>query len=581
MNYTLTIEFYSRQPNPAIKLDGSILPVEKTSVKVGAKSQESVRATIETSDDTLPGIYYGSIAVQPKNGNRQMIMPVSYVVVSKPVPKDLPVVFAPSPGIDEATLGLRPNGYVGGLFDMTSRYAAGDWRSYYFNVSDSSITAMSLKISWPHNSTSINAMAFGPDGKVVSSSVPAGVFETFSGWPSNDWLGTTSFSEGGAFYFSQNSGVDSTLLFVPVNGTGIYSLLLHNTLFHGESMYEPVQIEAKFSTILPDTISPVIKLSVPQFIGSSLVKIPVVIEEENPAGWTYTLDGGEPRRASATAIHVGSLATFEIDLDAANLSEGTHSLRIDSSDAVGHTASAVSSFDVDRSPPLIDLFVDPNGAARQPVGETIILSRDSSIAWEVSDRNAVKSPLSVLLPGTAGTQSLASSSAPVNVSALADGAYEFSLSAQDAAGNIVNKTVPVLVDKTLPVVTLSAPTGFELRGPAKLDFNASDSNLKEVTLFIGDRRTVNVTGMTEYTLDTTELADGQHTLILVAKDIAGNEATSTASIEVSNIEPQLITSAILGLAAGGAIASGAWLFVIRGRRRRQARQDSEPLPSSL
>ncbi|MGI0025106.1 MAG: hypothetical protein ACREA4_08185, partial [Nitrososphaera sp.] len=367
MNYTLTIEFYSRQPNPAIKLEGDIIPLEKASIKVAPGSREAVKATIKTSDETLPGIYYGSIAIKAKNSNHQMIMPVSYVVTSKPVPKDVPVVFAPAPGADESTLGLRPNGYVGGLFDMTSRYAAGDWRSYYFTVSDSSITSMSLKISWPHNSTSINAMAFGPDGKVVASSVPAGVFETFAGWPTNDWLGTTSFSEGGAFYFSQNSGENSTLLFVPVNRTGIYSVLLHNTLFHGESLYEPVQLEAKFSTILPDTISPLIKFSVPKFIGSSLVKIPVEIEEANPAGWTYTLDSGAPARIGAAATGSSSSgAVFEIDLDTANLSEGTHTLRIDSSDAVGHSSSAVSTFEIDRTPPSIDLFVEVQGMGKVP-----------------------------------------------------------------------------------------------------------------------------------------------------------------------------------------------------------------------
>jgi hypothetical protein len=573
MNYTLTIEFYSRQSNPAIQFNESIIPAQKASITVGPGSSEAIATTIETSDDTLPGIYYGSIAVKAKNSNRQLIMPVSYVVTSKPVPKDVPVVFAPVAGADESGLGLRPNGYVGGLFDMTSRYAAGDWRSYYFTVGDSSITSMSLKISWPHNSTSINAMAFGPDGRVIASSVPAGVFETFAGWPTNDWLGTTSYSEGGAFYFSQNSGENATLLFVPVNRTGVYSILLHNTLFHGESLYEPVQIEAKFSTILPDTISPVIKLSVPKFVGSSSVKIPVVIEEDNPAGWTYTLDGGEPARVGAAAIDIGSSSTtFEIELVTADLSEGVHSLRIDSSDAVGHSSSAVSAFEVDRSPPSIDIYVEPQNSTRQPAGELIILARDSALAWDVNDRNGVTMPVSVALPGAAQLQTGRSSSAPLNVTDLADGRYNFSIAAQDAAGNNMTKTVQILVDKTQPAVSLVAPTAFELRGLAKMAVAASDSNLKEVLLKIGERRTVDVTGMTEYTLDTSELTDGQHTLTLLATDLAGNEGSATANINVSNLAPQLTFSAILGLIAGGAIASGAWLVILRGKRRQSPSQ---------
>jgi hypothetical protein len=573
MNYTLTIEFYSRQSNPSITLDPGIVPLDKVSMDIAPNSRESVKATIKTSDQTLPGIYHGSLAIKAKNSDREMIMPVSYIVTSKPVPKDVPVVFAPDPGAQESGLGLRPNGYVGGLFDMTSRYAAGDWRSYYFTVSDKSITSMSLKISWPHNSTSINAMAFGPDGKVVASSVPAGVFETFAGWPTNDWLGTTSFSEGGAFYFSQNSGENSTLLFVPVNRTGVYSVLLHNTLFHGESLYEPVQVEAKFSTILPDTDSPVIRFSVPEFIGTLPVKIPVEIVEENPAGWTYTLDGGEPARIGVTATEAGLSATkFEIDLLTADLSEGSHSLRIDSSDAVGHSSSAMSTFEVDRSPPSIDLYIERQDSTRESAGELLILSNNSAIAWTIDDRNGVASPVSVVVPGGAKVEAGQSASAPINVTGLPDGRYNASVSAGDSAGNNVTRTVQILIDKTRPTVNLVAPTSFEVRGIAKLTVEASDNNLVKSVLSIGDRRTVDVTGSSQYSLDTSGLPDGIHTLTLVATDIAGNEASATADINVSNIAPQLTFSAILGLIAGGAIASGAWLVILRGKRRQATYQ---------
>ena len=70
-------------------------------------------------------------------------------------------------------------------------------------------------------------MAFGPDCRLVASSVPAGVFQEFAGWAINDWLGTSAVSEGGAFFFSQNSGGSSTALYVPVNQTGTYAVLMH------------------------------------------------------------------------------------------------------------------------------------------------------------------------------------------------------------------------------------------------------------------------------------------------------------------------------------------------------------------
>lgn len=177
MNYTLTIEFYDRQPNAAITLDGT--GVSGTSVTVSSGSKEVVTARIDVGEETLPGIYYGSILIEPSDGeSRPVLMPVSYVVTIKPVPKDVP-----DAEVGEQDLGLRPNGYVGGLFDMTLRYSTGDWRSYYFTVRDDTVTSMTLKISWPYNSTSICVMAYGPDGRMVASSVPSGVFEMFSRGP--------------------------------------------------------------------------------------------------------------------------------------------------------------------------------------------------------------------------------------------------------------------------------------------------------------------------------------------------------------------------------------------------------------
>jgi hypothetical protein len=356
-----------------------------------------------------------------------------------------------------------------------------------------------------------------------------------------------------------------------VNGTGVYSLLLHNTLFHGESLYEPVQVEAKFSTILPDTISPVIKLTVPKFVGTNGVKVPVVIEDDNPAGWTYTVDGGEPRRIGAAEVSKdASSSAFEIDLDTLDLAEGTHTLRIDSADAVGHASSAISSFDVDRSPPSIELFVEPDGLGRQTAEEMIIISRDATLAWDIRDRSGVTSPVAASLAGAALQQLEPSSATLLNTTHLADGIHQFSISAEDAAGNMANRTVSVLVDKTQPSATLASPGSLELSGPVKLAVGAADANLKQVMLMVGDRMTVNVTGMTEYTLDTTELPDGTHSLTLVATDIAGNEGVATSSIAVSNVAPQLMSSAIMGLLAGGAIASGAWLMILRGRRRQSS-----------
>ena len=563
MNYTLTIEFYDRQPNPLILLDRA--QDGKVSVTIGPEGEALIDATIYPGE-ALPGIYYGSIMIEPAietKNSRPVVMPVSYVVTTRPVPKDVPVVALPDADVGEQDLGLRPNGYVGGLFDMTSRYSAGDWRSYYFTVEDETITSMTLKVSWPHNSTSISAMAYGPDGRMVASSVPSGVFETFAGWPSNDWLGTTSFSEGGAFYFSQNAGENSTLLHVPVNSTGVYSVLLHNTVFHGNSLYEPLQVEAKFSTILPDSVAPAIVISLPKYIGESKEhSIPVAITEENLAGFAYAIDGGEPVRPD---LNNGA---FDLVIDTSALAEGTHAVRIDTSDLVGHVTSFASQFVVDNTPPSVDVFVkDQAGNLQKVAGSKIGISEVADISWSVVDKNDITTPVQVILPDGAEIESKAFSNATLGAEAFEDGSYPFSITAYDVSGNRVTRDMEVIIDRAPPVTSLSfdGVNPRDMRGLATIMLGVDDPNTHSMTLQVGDRKSMNVTGMSEYELDTTEIPDGEYELKLVATDIAGNEGTVSMPITVANNAPQIMLAILLGLGAGGGIASVAWFAFARRR----------------
>jgi hypothetical protein len=423
---------------------------------------------------------------------------------------------------------------------------------------------MSLKISWPHNSTSINAMAFGPDGRVIASSVPAGVFETFAGWPTNDWLGTTSYSEGGAFYFSQNNGENSTLLFVPINQTGVYSVLLHNTLFHGKSLYEPVQLEAKFSTLLPDTIAPLITAKLPKILGGFQQKIPVTIVEENPATWTYTIDAGDSNDLAA-ARPVGSNGTFDVLLNGAELAEGMHRLRIDSTDLVGHSTSLISSFEVDGTPPSMDLMLQA-GNRTTNVADRAVISDDAVISWKITDKNGVASPTTISVLNVTRIDPGSASQEFINATSLQEGSYEFSITARDIPGNNATRNVAVIIDRTPPEVSLSIAGSSTVSGPARVFIDAKDANPGSMMLEIGDRRSINVTGMEEYAFDTTELPDGKYPIRLVAADAAGNENVVATEISVSNVAPLIMSVGLIGLAAGGGIASAVWFMVTRRRR---------------
>jgi subtilisin family serine protease len=577
MNYTLTVELYKRMPNPDIQLDNKGEPVT-----VPASGTARVHATIALSNDTskLSGIYFGEIVAKSKGAfepQHEIVLPVSYVVATKAVPKDVPVVQSPDSAqgqsMQEDKLGLKPNGYVGGLSDMVSRYATGDWRSYYFTVTDPTITAMSLKVSWLHNSTSVNAMAYGPDGRMVASSVPAGVFQEFAGWPSNDWLGTSTVSEGGAFFFSQNAGERSTTLYVPINGTGTYSVLIHNTLFHGKSLYEPLSVEAKFSTIIPDTSAPKITVKLPQFVAGK-VMVPITVADSNPAGMSYSIDGRPEPLAPASR---------DLSIDGDALSEGSHLLTVESHDTAGNAASNSWQFTVDKTPPTTVLelrqnnnndgnSISSNNGAVEIVSKEIspsliFVSKQATFAWNVTDEHGVMGKVTVRLPNAKPTTYTPESSVVFNSTGVADGHYNFTISSRDVPGNKVTKTWKVVVDNTAPKASVSI-TGGEVKGMTKVALGVQEENLKTAVLSIGDRMKVNVTGLKEYDLDTTSLPDGKYDVKLAAVDLAGNEGTASAILTIANVKPVIETVAILGV-AGGLAGGAAIAWVISSLRRRR------------
>ncbi|WP_337862396.1 S8 family serine peptidase [Nitrososphaera sp.] len=580
MNYTLTVELYKRMPNPDVEIEGTLIGGDKAFVSVPAGGSAGVSATVNVSDDALSGVYYGEIVARSREGNRdrEMVMPVSYVVTTRPVPKDVPVVISPPAGGSgiaaaavggrhgpeeiETALGLRPNGYVGGLSDMTSRYSAGDWRSYYFSVKDPTITSMNLKVSWPHNSTSINAMAYGPDGRMVASSVPAGVFQEFAGWASNDWLGTSSVSEGGAFYFGQNNGANSTVLSVPINGTGIYSVLMHNTLFHGESLYESVIVEAKFSTLLPDSEPPRILASVPEFV-TGVSRVPVKVDDENAAGVSYSIDGIIQQLPPPDTTR-GRNAGVVI-IDGKGLTEGRHTIIIESSDTVGHSSSLESAFIVDRTPPSVVLAIGNSTLPQEGGNSKIYVSSRDILAWNATDANGV-SEVKARIPGLevpiiksarqpAASAASSSASSPsvatggvINSTGLADGQYKLLITMRDVPGNGITKRWDLVVDNAAPAATLGIAG--EVSGTTKIAIGAQDgSGVKSAVLRVGNT-VADVTGIDSYVLDTTFLPDGEHEATLTVADPAGNESTASAKFMVANVRPVIVMVALLGVAGG-------------------------------
>ena len=107
---------------------------------------------------------------------------------------------------------------------MTNRYMAGDWRQYYLDVQDNTINNASIELSWKNENTNFSAFELDPQGKIISTNMPTGVFGHFMNWASLDWLGSSPFSQGGGFFPVKNKDNTSTLIFSPINQTGTFTV---------------------------------------------------------------------------------------------------------------------------------------------------------------------------------------------------------------------------------------------------------------------------------------------------------------------------------------------------------------------
>jgi len=236
MDYSVLASYYSKETWPLIWNDSSV-------VTVPPHETITVNSTLVIPDDITPGIYQGFM--QFKGELHTANAPVSFVVKSLVQP-NIPIFLNGTVTSDV----LYNSGSTKGAFDMSNRYMAGDWRQYHFDVQDDSINSAAVEISWKNAATNLSVFVMSPDGSIISSNVPSGVFGHFMEWPSLDWLGNSLFSQGGGFFPVMNKDEFSTVLQIPINQTGTHTILTHTTLFAGDTVTEPLTLVAKFTDIL-------------------------------------------------------------------------------------------------------------------------------------------------------------------------------------------------------------------------------------------------------------------------------------------------------------------------------------------
>ncbi|OGS48054.1 MAG: hypothetical protein A3K68_05170 [Euryarchaeota archaeon RBG_16_68_13] len=229
-------------------------------------------------------------------------------------------------------------------------------------------------------------------------------------------------------------------------------------------------------------------------------------------------------------------------------------------DAVGTREPAPVSEDasttVDTRPPSLTLV--------GPADADWIASRTVDVTWVATDDGSGAANGSVSLDD--GPVEDVGTATSHRLSDLTEGWHRVQIVSRDRAGNDVNASVTFGVDVTGPVLVLVSPdlTREITENRIALAWNVSDalSDVEQVELRLDVGSPIRTTG-TAYVFD--GVGDGDHTVILIAVDRAGNERTLTVSF---TIHADWITgggaygwlpmvSLIAALAAGG-LAVALW-----------------------
>ena len=408
-DYTLSASYFKKDNWKNVTLD-------KESVIIPPKQIIEVNAKLSTNNNQKTGIYDGFLKFESEH--HAINVPVSYVIVEK-VTKDVPFIFIGQN--NDVNFG---NEYVKGAFDMTNRYMAGDWRQYYLDVQDSTINSAAIELSWKNDNTNFSAFVLDPNGKIISTNVPTGVFGHFMNWASLDWLGSSPFSQGGGFFPVKNKDNTSSVIFAPINQTGVHSLLIHSTLFEGNEITEPITLVANFSTLTADQTPPQIILQQKRFLNSNDVIIPEIIED-NLSNVVYILDGNTIQ-----------LETLGVDVSA--LDDGSHTLVVTAIDKFGLQSSETFEFIVDHTPPVLELISQNNTS----------VSNRLDVEVKLFDANLPQSNyLTYLLPN--GERIIDKESYSFDTSDLDEGKYSIDIILKDEAENDLISKIFFEIDKSI------------------------------------------------------------------------------------------------------------------------------------
>ncbi|MEB5754525.1 Ig-like domain-containing protein [Citrobacter cronae] len=257
-----------------------------------------------------------------------------------------------------------------------------------------------------------------------------------------------------------------------------------------------------------------------------------ITTENDAVSVMVSIDGGTPVAATKDA-------DGQWHIDSAALADGDHSIVATVTDLAGNTATSSLAFTVDTtlSVPTIDL----TDASDSGSSNSDNITSDTTPAFTLGSIDADVTKVQVIINGTAYDAVQSEGRWTFTAPVLADGDYSVTVQVTDDAGNVQTSTaLTVTVDTRVaaPVIALSDDTGItgdnQTRDATPGFTVSTDPDAFSVMVSIDGGTPVAATKAADgqWHIDSTALADGDHTIVATVTDLAGNTATSSLTFTV-------------------------------------------------
>ncbi|PLX95818.1 MAG: hypothetical protein C0621_03135, partial [Desulfuromonas sp.] len=267
-----------------------------------------------------------------------------------------------------------------------------------------------------------------------------------------------------------------------------------------------------------DTVAPSVLLTSP-FAGTLATSSPLLLYSIDDAGATVTvkIDGVEAPERSG---------------DLLSLSDGSHTIEVQATDAAGLSDAASVLFSIDTTPPAVVIGAPLAG---------YVTTSTPILAYSVDDAGA-----SVVVKVDGGVVAATSG----DTLFLADGAHTLQVTATDSVGNSGLAEVTVTVDTSAPVVSISAPVdGYVTSATPTLFYHVDDAAASVVVTLDGASVAINSGD------SLAPLGEGDHSITVTATDAAGQVGSDSITITVDTLHPLVnIVSPLTGYQTSGSLS---------------------------